>query len=429
MSRIFHDLSSEWELEKLASVTHEIKSGFASGKRDENGIVQLRMNNVDVGGKINLDKTLKVPIPKNIADYYLQNGDVLFNNTNSVDLVGKTSIFDSEITPCTFSNHLTRIRGDSTKVVQNWILYNLISLWKQGIFYRICNRHVGQAGITSKDIHNLRIPIPPLVEQRGIVEVLGTVDECIRLTDAVIERAEELKRGLMQQLLTRGIGHTEYKETLLGEIPKTWKIRKIRNICKLRKNKKDLPNEIAHIPMEKIPEKDIFAEYEMVKKEKIKSGIYCEQGDILIAKITPSFENGKQAIVPVIPSICAIATTEIIPLIVKENINPYFIFYYLKQKHIRDIITSKMEGSTGRQRVPTDILLNHVMAVPPVDEQNKISQIFLTIEEKIKSESYKKNHLLEIKQGLMQLLLSGKIRVELKGDELHRIGDSREANN
>jgi len=78
--------------------------------------------------------------------------------------------------------------------------------------------------ISKKSIKHMKIPVPPLVEQRGIVEVLGTVDECIRLTDAVIERAEELKRALMQQLLTKGIGHTEYKETPLGEIPKTWKI-------------------------------------------------------------------------------------------------------------------------------------------------------------------------------------------------------------
>ncbi|MCK4816486.1 restriction endonuclease subunit S, partial [bacterium] len=59
-------------------------------------------------------------------------------------------------------------------------------------------------GILRDDLKKIRISLPPLNEQRGIVEVLGTVDECIRLTDAVIERAEMLKRGLMQQLLTRG---------------------------------------------------------------------------------------------------------------------------------------------------------------------------------------------------------------------------------
>ena len=65
-----------------------------------------------------------------------------------------------------------------------------------------------------RELDEAKVPVPPLVEQRGIVEVLGTVDECIRLTDEIIERAEKLKRGLMKQLLTRGIGHTEYINTL-----------------------------------------------------------------------------------------------------------------------------------------------------------------------------------------------------------------------
>ncbi len=75
------------------------------------------------------------------------------------------------------------------------------------------------------------ISVPPLFEQRGIAEVLGTIDEVIKRTDAVIEKAEELKRGLMQRLLTRGIGHTEFKQTELGEIPKTWTIEIIGNIA------------------------------------------------------------------------------------------------------------------------------------------------------------------------------------------------------
>ena len=90
-----------------------------------------------------------------------------------------------------------------------------------------------QKAVSNSEINSVRIPVPPLVEQWGIVEVLGTVDECIRLTEAVIEGAEELKQGLMQQLLTRGIGHTEYKETQLGVIPDTWRILKLGKVLKL----------------------------------------------------------------------------------------------------------------------------------------------------------------------------------------------------
>ena len=61
-------------------------------------------------------------------------------------------------------------------------------------------------------------------EQRAIVRVLGVVDSALELADRVIAKTERLKKGLMQQLLTHGIGHTEYKETPIGKIPKEWEI-------------------------------------------------------------------------------------------------------------------------------------------------------------------------------------------------------------
>jgi len=102
--------------------------------------------------------------------------------------------------------------------------------------FRILNTRTSGSTIPhiSRDVlENLKIPVPPLDEQRGILEVLGTVGECIRLTDAVIERAEEMKRGLMQRLLTRGIGHTEFHETPISELPKRWGVKKLGDLLEL----------------------------------------------------------------------------------------------------------------------------------------------------------------------------------------------------
>ncbi|MBC8225503.1 restriction endonuclease subunit S [Candidatus Bathyarchaeota archaeon] len=145
--------------------------------------------------------------------------------------------------------------------------------------------------------------VPPLVEQRGIVEVLGTVDECIRLTDAVIERAEELKRGLMQRLLTRGIGHTEYKETPLGEIPKPWNLEKLQNLTnKITDGTHFTPNYIQQgIPFLRVTDiKDETISWDNVKKIAKEEHIDLlkranpEKGDILLSK------NGTVGITKVI---------------------------------------------------------------------------------------------------------------------------------
>ena len=195
-------IPKEWEVVRLGEVAVEIKNGFASGKRDENGVVQLRMNNITTDGRIVLDKYLKVPIPKNVDEYILQEGDFLFNNTNSYDLVGKSAIFKGAPFPCVFSNHFTRIRFNKNRVVPEYIGYYFIRLWEKGYFKSVAIRHVGQAAVGTKYIINLKIPLPPLPEQRQIVEILGSVDSRLELLRERRERLERVKKGLMNDLLT-----------------------------------------------------------------------------------------------------------------------------------------------------------------------------------------------------------------------------------
>ena len=196
------EIPEEWEVVKLKDAILDIKSGFACGKRDENGILQLRMDSINPEGWINIEAGVKVPIPKNIEDYLLKPGDILFNNTNSVDLIGKTAIFRGEFTRCTYSNHLTRIRVNHDKALPEWILHILIRKWQLGVFRAICHRHVHQAGINNRDILNLKIPLPRLSEQQKIVEIFRNVDKEVKMERQTKENLEKTKRWFMQNLLT-----------------------------------------------------------------------------------------------------------------------------------------------------------------------------------------------------------------------------------
>ncbi|MEM0049580.1 MAG: restriction endonuclease subunit S [Candidatus Bathyarchaeia archaeon] len=195
-------IPKEWEVVRLKDIVVEAKSGFACGKRDENGILQLRMDNIETEGWINIQAGVKVPIPPNVEDYILRPGDILFNNTNSVDLIGKTAIFRSEFQKCVYSNHLTRIRVNQEKVIPEWVLYLLIRKWELGIFKAICHRHVHQAGINNEDLLRLKIPLPPLEEQQRITSIILTADSKLKLERNEKARLERIKRGLMDLLLT-----------------------------------------------------------------------------------------------------------------------------------------------------------------------------------------------------------------------------------
>jgi type I restriction enzyme S subunit len=270
-------------------------------------------------------------------------------------------------------------------------------------------------GLLRDDLGKLRLPMPSkLSEQRGIVEVLGVVDSAIELADKVIAKTGRLKKGLMQQLLTRGIGHTEYKDTPIGKTPKEWQIATLSNVAEIRGNKSISSFEkIAFIPMELVPDSEVFAKYEIRERGNVKSYTYCEAGDLLLAKITPSLENGKQGIVPSnIPNRVALATTEVFPLMSK-GINVLFLFYILKFSKFRNKIISSMIGTTGRQRASKEGVEKLEIPLPSQGEQQRIAEICLAADKKLELEKKEKNRLERIKQGLMDLLLTGKVRIKV----------------
>jgi len=287
-------------------------------------------------------------------------------------------------------------------------------------FLRETTSGTGVPHVSKSVFENLPVPFPPVEEQRAIAGVLGVVDSVIAKTDEVIAKTERLKRGLMQTLLTRGIGHREFKETEIGKIPKTWQVVRIKDVAEIRGNKRINDFEkIAFIPMELIPDSQIFAKYEIRTKEDVKSFTYCEAGDILLAKITPSLENGKQGIVPLdVPNGVALATTEVFPIRCK-NIDRFFLFYVLKFSKFRDKIISSMIGTTGRQRATRDSVEKLEIPLPPLEEQQKIGEILSEVDKKLELEKNEKARLERIKRGLMDLLLTGKVRIKVDCDAVY----------
>jgi len=194
----------EWDVVRLRDIILEAKPGFACGKRDENGVIQLRMDSIRTDGWINTEAFVKVPPPDNVEDYMLRPGDILFVNTSgSYDLVGKTALFRGEFDECVYSNHLTRIRVLEEKASSYWLFYILMWLWQRGLFKTLCNVQAGgQKNVGKSTLLSIRLPRPPLDEQKRIARILLTVDERLRAERERLERLRRLKEGLMGLLLT-----------------------------------------------------------------------------------------------------------------------------------------------------------------------------------------------------------------------------------
>jgi type I restriction enzyme S subunit len=171
---------------------------------------------------------------------------------------------------------------------------------------------------------------------------------------------------------------------------------------------------VPFIPMENIPLDGRFQASHLEKPfGSVTSGTYFERGDILLAKITPSFENGKQALPEDIPEPFGYATTEVIPLRTKSDHHlQQFLFYYLLHPDVRAHVAGKMEGSTGRQRVPEDALLD--LPIPELDkaDQAVIAKTLGLVQSSIRAEQEFVARCKELKQTAMKALFGIGLRGE-----------------
>ncbi len=178
-----------------------------------------------------------------------------------------------------------------------------------------------------------------------------------------------------------------YKATELGALPDEWNVVKIIDVVDFTKKPRSLsinPDQILpFIPMEMIPENnDSVNRWQEKKNSEISSGTFVFKGDLIVAKITPCFENGKQAILDNLPTDYTYTTTEVWPMHPKENqISIGFLSNYLRHPIIRKELTTKMEGSTNRQRLPRAALQNLIIPLPPLPEQHAIATTLRTVQE------------------------------------------------
>ena len=212
--------------------------------------------------------------------------------------------------------------------------------------------------------------------------------------------------------------------------PENWEIGKLNDVVDFTRKPRSLAlselSVVPYLPMDLIPSQGTWAtEYMTRTPQEITSGVYCEPGDILLAKITPCFENGKQGILGDIPFPFAYATTEVFPLKVRpDRIDKFFLFSYLRMHKVRKGVAEKMEGTTGRQRIPKSVIENLEIPLPPLPEQRRIAAVLNTIQVAIAAQEDVIAAAKTFKRSLMQRLFTygpGREPAETKETEIGEI--------
>ena len=268
---------------------------------------------------------------------------------------------------------------------------------------------------------SIRLFLPPLPEQQEIAAILSSVDDTIQETQSIIDQTQKLKRGLMQQLFTEGIGHTKFKKTKIGEIPEEWKLSTLGDISsKITKGttpttygfqycdkgitfiKIESINDLGKIRSEKLT----YINQEVNQKLKRSQ---LSENDILFSiagQIGKTFIVNKE----ILPANTNQALA-IIRLRRKEFVK--FLFYYLNGREVKKWI-GRIAIETARANINLGQLADLVCPLPPIQEQQEIVAILSSVDEKIEKEQQYKSQLEKLKKGLMQDLLTGKVRVKIE---------------
>jgi len=412
-------IPDEWDVVELGDVI-EFLTGlpFSSEKFKDNGIRLLRCANIKRGNtdwSENITQHWEKLTPE-LKQYEMLSGDIVIAMDGS--LVGRSfaRLTEKDI-PSLLVQRVARVRSSS--VDMGYLKETICSTY----FTRYCDAVKTVTAIphiSPKDIRSYTIPLPPLAEQQKIADILCAVDEKIEAIDAEIAETEQLKKGLMQKLLTEGIGHTEFKDTKLGSIPVDWEVKKFKDetailTCGVAATPKYVEEDIG-IPFLSAQNvrngKVVLDKYKFITKElhqELTKNHKPVKGDILYSRVGAKF--GEAGVVE--HDFEFSVYVSLTHIRVKESSDPYFIKSLLNSNFVKRMAYNSVYQGAGVPNLNVKVVREFKLAFPPLPEQKKIAAILTSVDDKIEILQQKRAENETLKKGLMQKLLTGEMRVRV----------------
>lgn len=342
--------SGKWPQVKIGDICTEIKAGFACGNsaKDIEGVVHIRPMNITPDGRFSLVGSKYIDRGELREEFKIRAGDVLFNNTNSKELVGKTCFVASDIY-AGFSNHITRIRvGD--QVMPQYIALVLQSMFENGIFLRMCNKWVGQAAINAKTLGGLSIPLPPLTVQE---EIVTEIESYQKIIDGARQVVENYKPTIKIDPAWETVPLGEVCVTSSGGTPKSSNREYYENGTINWLKSGEVANGYIYATEQKITEKALQeSSAKVFPPETVVVAMYgATAGQVGILKIESST---NQAVCGILPN---------------KMFEPDFLYLYLLSKH--DYFVSQSTGG-AQPNISQMLIRKTLVPIVPIDEQKRI---------------------------------------------------------
>ena len=344
--------------------------------------------------------------------------------------VGNVAIIPKNVKVC-LGQRTVLIRAKKNKACPMFLVYLMLGEETQA---RLLGYSTGSTvhRLNMADIRNLELPtLPPLSIQTQIANFLdrktGQIDELIRIKERQVELLQEKRTALINQAVTKGldpnVGMKPSGVEWIGDIPVHWKISKVKYVGSSNPSKNNpkaarlKDTLVVFLPMERVHTDGTIDQELKFPYSQVKNGYtYFEENDVLVAKVTPCFENGKIVLIKNLETPVGFGSTEFI--VIRPNTQKVFtpfLYYILYNAPLRRIGKHFMTSAVGLKRVPTEFVENFRIPIPPKQEQIQIAN-FLDrktgqIDALISTEQRKIELLKEYRQSLISEAVTGKIDV------------------
>jgi type I restriction enzyme S subunit len=438
-------MTNEWPRRALGELIRLQKGVSYKGEfLDQPGPRLLGLGTLVPGGGIKLDeaRTYSGPIRE---DQRIKPGELLVALTDITQegkVLGTPALVPEEGNGgLAVTHHVARVIINSPKELEARFLYYLL----QGQDFKDYVRGVATGttvrAVSVADVLSYDAELPPPAEQRAISRVLGALDDKIELNRRMNQTLEEICRALFKfwfvdfgPVRAKQEGRwkkgeslpgmpvdmwdlwpSEFEESEIGEIPKGWKVRPVSSIVEVNPERRLAKGEVArYVEMGQLSTSS--ARVGGWLDRAYTSGSRFQNGDVLVARITPCLENGKTAYVDFLKgSKIGWGSTELLVLSARKPLPPQWTYCLARTDHFRMHLVQNMTGTSGRQRAPAECLDSLVVAIPMNEITQRFGQFVTPWFEKFKANDEESSTLAGARDALLPKLLSGEIRVPVNG--------------
>jgi len=342
-----------------------------------------------------------------IKNYIINKQDLYISIAGTIGLVGE---IPTNLDGANLTENAAKLIIIDKNINKNYLKYCLNSSYIQKIIKEL-TVGVGVPKLSLSRINEISIPIPPtLEEQEEIVDILDNAANMVRLRNECIDHTEDLIPAIFYEMF--------------GDIVNNQKkspIHKINEYVKINPTKQQFGDKdkfATFLAMKDVSENgQIISDEDRPIKEVIKGFTCFQENDVLLAKITPCFENGKGTIARNLTNKIGFGSTEfhVLRPINNEEILPEYLFYLLRTDNFKTLGKMNMKGAAGQKRVPKDFIENYKFPKPSIEAQKEFAQIVKDIDEYKKQQYQELKYAKDLFNSLLQKTFTGELTANIYG--------------